>query len=262
MTTPAVVNPVRRLRLLGPSTVKRFRACVLSRLEAWRTDWLCQGTTSEDGHLTVEPLNTGADIPRDISWRVYEDRAERLSIGIFAADASGITSAMLGVELSSADAALPGGIMQMALVDLTAKFLGDGALAACAEELYVDDLEPRVGNVLARVRVGTAEVWLVFNSALVRRMAAPLPGPSGALSPTYACIHAEPIGLSTYLDLGTIRLGELLELKPGDVLVTSTSLGAVLDLVVQAGAYKAAAGHLGQSQGRRALVLTFIQPTN
>lgn len=213
--------------------------------------------------FTVEtPGNAWMDTVGGMHWRVYGVPSERISFGMTPNGDADLVASLLGVEPIPDSAGLPGGLSDMALTDLATRLLAGASTAAYTTELHHDDIEANRGNACVRLRVGQTEIRLLLSGTLVERLSPPMRQATGGLQRARSCIQSERVELTAHLDLGFIRLGELMELESGDVLVTNASLGVALGLTVVNGGSMAGTGHLGQSQGRRALVLASIQSSN
>jgi len=147
------------------------------------------------------------------------------------------------------------------LSDLAREIFGAIPEAASSNELVLDDLIARVGNVAACLQFGGSVLHLLLNAALVLRLVPAKAGQRGALQSIDSSIRTQPIGLVARLELGSLLLGDLLTLKPGDVLATEALLARPLDLMVESGNRIVGSAHLGQGTSQKralAMATTFV----
>jgi flagellar motor switch/type III secretory pathway protein FliN len=223
------------------------RARAAAALAPWQSDW---GALPEPA-LCCAPAQELAPALRGAPWQATTG-------GAFSCSAE--WDAALARHLFQCQEAplmpLASRIVAQAQEALLAALLpADGA--AAAGDLARTALRPGSGAVLLTVQLGTAALRLMLPASGAR--AAVRRTPSGKpVVPLARALHATAVRLQAEVGSVELTLGHLRLLAPGDVIPLAAPLTQPLGLrVVQGGLV--GHGHLGVSEGRRALAMTRVK---
>lgn len=251
---------VMRRRLLGASVLEQLHAYLDSVLQDWQAGWLSDATANQQVELVVDAMNfSSKKIDEDVSWRRYDGQEGRVSIGMHREIWPLVGAELLGHPNAQSDVSARVG--RLAIGDLAMRILGRKAgLESANEEIGEDSLLPEdyragAGNIHACAKVGRIELRFLLDKELVSHIAPRLISEPIRLVSAASCIGSQTVATGAWLDLGRINLRELIELEVGDVLVMDAKLDNALSLSLPSGK-PIAMGHMAQSDGRRALVLS------
>lgn len=143
------------------------------------------------------------------------------------------------------------------LLDRIAQAFGVGGRieAETRQELPGALREARLGAGHFNYHVGAVHLAICMDRDATARIAPERPTSTRALTPRTETLHPVSIRLRAMLDLGTITLGELRDLRAGDVIATDTPLTQAFDLQIDESGKHVSQGRLGSQDGRRALLV-------
>jgi Type III flagellar switch regulator (C-ring) FliN C-term len=143
------------------------------------------------------------------------------------------------------------------LLDRMVQALGVGGRieAETRDELPAALRKARLGAAHFVYHVGAVHLSICMDRDAIARIAPGRPASTRALTQRTEALHPVSIRLRTTLDLGTITLGELRDLRAGDVIATDTPLTQAFDLQIDESGRHVSQGRLGSQDGRRALLV-------
>jgi hypothetical protein len=148
-------------------------------------------------------------------------------------------------------------IGQAALADLATRIVGTPSISHGAS-LPLELTDERLGACCLFLDcAGVDGIVFRLDRVLVDRLApAPITTPKTVpLAARKDIVGPLSVRVKASLDLGEVSLGELRDLRVGDVLSTSTALHRLIDVTVAASGKQLVRGQLGEQDGHRALLL-------
>ncbi|HEY2346789.1 MAG TPA: hypothetical protein VGH80_13085 [Xanthomonadaceae bacterium] len=235
------------LRWQGKTRLEQVRSLLKQRAEDWLHAW------------AVDPARIGSEMSsqpgEEGSLRWIEARG---SAGTMAMSMPPDTLEKLGCRLAGAAApdadGLASGIGERGLRDFLQMLVGGGAkdLSTASVIAPTFPLEARQGTasfawMLADLRLGLFLDSRLCDALAPRQQAATerLVGRADAVLPEQVVLHA-------VLDLGSARLEQTVDLKPGDVIRTDVALDALVRLQAGSGDGVVATGRIAVAEGQRA----------
>lgn len=236
-----------RFGWLGGTRRAALMAWVHAQLAAWWKDW-----------STLSPViesNGNSNTDASASWLKSDD-----AVAVEWSGESALAAALVGVGTDQAGA-LARYIGEEAMTDLLRRLRG-GAEAAALEAVEPGDLprgltEERLGATHFRIAVCGFGLRIHLARSVADRVVPPSSPGVVALVARRAAVGEAVSRLTATLDLGDIALSELGGLRPGDVIVTQTTLDAMPSLTVAGSGEAAPIAHarLGARDGHRAVLL-------
>jgi hypothetical protein len=247
------MKPARRLRWRGPVQQQRVREELERRLGAWLQGW------SVDGRwLSLAPSDAGA--LGEFAWQRAQLDGASAWVGM-------PSNALLrfGARLAAIEdwrSELGARIGRRALQALLATWLGGEGASFDEEAPAPEDVQARFGGLRFQLQGGDFAASVVIDAAACDRIAPPAAAPrQDALVARAAALGNEPVELQVRLSLGDARLADTHELRVGDVLVSSTPIDALFDLVHK-DARPLASGQIRRHDRRLAFALQSAAPTS
>lgn len=255
-------------RFLGVSEVARFDTAVQTHKNDWVRHWFSGGREAVISAIACGPEN-GVAVLR---WCRCGNSDEFLAIGATAEDRVALAAALLAAEPQGVEYNDPGSLSgQLALrllcgivADLVSRIVpmsGAPAAPQSAPELGESILKPYSGMVGLRIHLPELRDGLyVFLSAALTQRWLKLSGvqlssqKAPPLTARMQAVGSATIRLSIALHDDALTVGEVRELKTGDVILLSESIRQPLPVRSEAGL---AVGecYLGRAQDQRAIRL-------
>jgi hypothetical protein len=247
----------------GAARTPALRAILAAALETWSARWLGAATLILTDVETIEADACAA--PLDGGWTIHHDKvaiaASRPQVRRLAGMA--VQAPVEALVLSEADADLLDAFAERMLTDLSAslELAFGGAAGENGPPRRVIDPFGTQGGLLASAAIGCGEPLVQFalpmglwagalrtSLALGRRPAVPLPPVSPVVAETRIAVEA-------LLGRAVLRLGEVVALAPGDLIVLDSSVEGGAELLLAGSGRPLARGTLTAAADRLALAL-------
>lgn len=262
-------------RFLGVSEVARFGSATRTHKSAWTRHWF-----SDEREADISAMACGSKHgATDLRWYRYGCSDEFLAIGSTARDTSALTAALLAADVRGAERDDPDSVSgQLALhllcgavADLVSRIVplsGGLTVPRAAPEFGEAALKPYGGMVGLRIRMSELHDGLhVFLSAALTQRWMEHDGVrlSTRRTPVLAArteaVARATVGLKVVLHDDALSVGDVRDLKAGDVILLSESIRQPLEVRSEAG-LTVGECYLGRALDQRAIRLVKLSKGN
>jgi len=237
----------RVLRWQGRSASAACREALAARLAEWSGAWGVEVAAPE--------LAGEAKMPEgDLAWRLAECGQAKAWLGLDAARAADIGTAVAGMD--SADGmGLAGHLARRALDALAGMVVGAPTAACAADAMPMpEEFDPRHGSLLFRTAVCGVELFLLLGLDACDALRGHAYVASGGLVPCRVALGPEPVKVEVCLPIGRHALSEWKQLRSGDVLALGSLKAA--HVLMTSNQKVLGTGRLAANGQRRAVQVT------
>lgn len=215
-------------RQFGSTTLKKFLAKIEVDTQTWSKEWCLSGNPFE-----ISLIDDSTKVESDLDWRNFGTNSNSAVVGLCHSFYSKLANQLANIS-DGCHSSMPELVGRKAFLALCSKWLGLDTLTINSQELKEFNpnvLDKRFGNVGLMLTGYEFNCIVIFNYEVISH-AFPRAKPKvvNLINRMDAASQVE-VALNIELDLDSLPIATVFNLKVGEVLVSNTKLESNFDLV-------------------------------